>query len=342
MSCLKPKTRRASRREALVLIACSAVASLGLALLPCCASGGKPVPLIGVLMVSDSRSRTLEGLTDALARGGFVAGATVNYAVSNAEGDVSKLPDLARRLAAMKPSVLCPLGGAEAEACYAAVRGTGIPIVYAGVTSPVELGLAASLLEPLPGITGVRTGAVEMTGKRLQITRLFFPEAKTVTVVFDPSSVPCTECAAMAREVAPRLGLVARLVPVRDAGEVAEFAGRLAAEGHEVLLGAPCPLILDTRKDVLIPAATRAGVAFFGFDWEAVRDGALLAYGPGTRSAGETAARLVVRVLEGARAESLPVELAREIGLAVNLRQAQAMGIALPPKLLAMADMVVR
>ncbi|NQT20632.1 MAG: ABC transporter substrate-binding protein, partial [Planctomycetes bacterium] len=289
-----------------------------------CAKKPEPPHVIGIVLIPDEfRQPTVDGLVDGLAEFGYVEGRNIEYYIVNAHGDRSALPRLAREVVGQRPAVICAVGGAEAEACVDAARGTGVPVVFMGVSSPVERGLARSLLEPLPNTTGVRSGMTSLICKRMQLAKLFFPEIKSVTVLYDPNSVSSAGSLKHGIEIAPTLGLTVKGVPLTTDEEVSRFMNSVDRKEHEVILATPCVLVFKNRKSVIAPGAIRAGIPFFGFDREACKEGAVLAYGSNFYSFGHQGAALVRKILYGIQADSMPIEMPFEIGLSINLRTAR-------------------
>lgn len=308
-----------------------------------CAKEPEPPPVIGIVLIfGELRQPTVNGLIDGLAEVGFVEGRNIEYIIADAHGDRSELPRLAEVLVRQRPSVICAVGGAEAEACVAAARSTGVPVVFMGVSSPVERGLAKSPLEPLPNTTGVRSGMTRLISKRMQLAKLFFPEIKSVTVLYDPNSVSSAGSLDLGIKTAPMLGLTVKGVPLTTDEEVSEFMNSVDRKEHEVILGTPCVLVFKNRKSVIVPGAIRAGIPFFGFDREACKEGAALAYGPNFYSIGYQGAALVHKILHGTRADSMPIEMPSELGLSINLKTARQIGVPFPPEAVAIADFVIR
>jgi len=304
-------------------------------------------PLVAILMVADFRQPTVDGLIEGLAGFGYLSGerertGNILYRIVNAKGDRAALRRLAKELVAQRPAVLCAVGGIEADACIAAARATGVPVIFAGLDNPVERGLAKSLLEPLPDTTGVRSGSTELIAKRMELAKLFFPAIKSVSVLYEPGYVTGEESLRLARRAGEILGLAVKPVPLKSDQDVRQFMESVDPEEHEMLLGTPSFLVFSNRKDVIAQGAIRAKVPFFGFDRQACREGAVLAYGSDFVTFGRQAAHLVRSVLEGAKADSLPIELASDIDLCVNLITAEKMDLTLPPLVVDLADFIMQ
>jgi putative ABC transport system substrate-binding protein len=178
--------------------------------------------------------------------------------------------------------------------------------------------------------------------KRMQLAKLFFPEIKSVTVLYDPNSVSSAGSLKLGIEIAPTLGLTVKGVPLTTDEEVSRFMNSVDRKEHEVILGTPCVLVFKNRRSVIAPGAIRAGIPFFGFDREACKEGAVLAYGSNFYSFGHQGAALVRKILYGIQADSMPIEMPFEIGLSINLRTARHIGITFPPEVVEMADFVIR
>jgi len=308
---------------------------------PGCGVSESEQPLVAMLLLGDFRRPLVAGVTAGLADLGLPEGSGVRYCIVTAQGQRPALPKLARQLVRMRPAVICAVGGVEAEACLAAARGTGIPLVFVGVSSPVERGLARSLLQPLPNTTGVRSGFTNLIGKRLQLAKLIIPHLHTPTVLYDPRSTSSTLSLERGLDVAPALGLRLRVVALATDNDVQRFIRSLPG-GHQVILATPSALIARNRASVIIPAANDARVPFFALDREACNEGAPFAYGSASYQVGYQAARIIHNVLTGTTPDAMPVERPADIGLSINLAAVRSLGIPLPPQVAGIADTIVQ
>jgi len=295
-------------------------------------SAPKELAIVAVLMLGDFRLPTLEGLEEGLAQFGYNAG-TIRMEIRNAHGNTQRLAELASELCALKPAVLCPLGAVETDTMLPIGETKGIPVVFMGVSSPVEWGLVKTLLKPSRNVTGVQSVSPELMPKRLWWVWLLLPEIKTVSVLHEPGSVPSTMAVERCREIAPRLGLKIRTIELRNIEEVRAFADGLGEEEHEIVMMTPSALLFSNRKEILIPATRRAGVPFFGLDRQSVDEGATLAYGASFYAFGRQGARLVGRVLAGLPASGMPVEVPDVIELSLNVPVARELNVPLPKQL---------
>jgi len=304
-----------------------------------CAAKPDP-PLVAMLLYGEFRQPVVDGLTDGLASLGLVEGTNVRYCIVNADSDESAIEKHARQLVAMRPAVICATGGAEADSAVAAAMGTGIPVVFIGVSSPIERGLARNFLHPIPGTTGVRSGFSGLIGKRLQLIKLIMPDVSTATVLYNPRNVPSALSLERGMALAGHLGLRLRPVAVATDDDIEQFIDSLPAD-HEIILGTPAEVIFKNRASAIVPGTLAAGVPFVAFDKEACDEGAPFAYGPGFRAMGYQAATMVLKVLRGTKPEEIPIERPSDIGLTINLTTANSLGIPMPPQVLGIADTIV-
>jgi len=317
-------------RTIVLAVAAAAIITLGV-LLWSYLGVSEELPLVAVLMLDDFRQPTLDGLRDELERLGY-GPATIRMEIRNAKGDMEMLDDLALELCALKPAVLCPLGGVEADAT-AISEAVGIPVVFMGVSSPIERVLVRSLFEKSRNITGVHSMSTELMPKRLWWIWLLFPDIKTVSVLYEPDNVPSSVSLEKCLMVAPRLGLTIRPIALGSIEEVVAFADALQEGEHEILLATPSAFLFTARERIIIPATRRAKVPLFGVDRKAVDQGAMIAYGASFYDFGRQGARLVERVLSGLPASEIPVEAPDVIELSLNISVARELNFPLPKQL---------
>jgi putative ABC transport system substrate-binding protein len=279
---------------------------------------------------------TVEGLKAGLRDLGFLDGRDVAFDIRFAEGKPEAIPVLAETLVKDGVDLLFTSNEAAAQAARAATRTR--PIVFTLVGDPVAAGIVKQLAHPGGNITGVSSLTTELVGKRLEALKTLTPTLTRVRAIYyaaDPSSLAAV---LKAQEVAPRLGLTVVARAVGNAQQLEE-ALREIPRGEGLLppdiatLDIPAA-ILETSLSSRIPAVFPSSL------W--VGHGGLASYGPDYRAQGVQAARLVAKILRGARPEDLPVEGAVKINLAVNLKTASQLGVTVPRKVLLRADLLKR
>ena len=233
---------------------------------------------------------------------------------------------------------------AGAAAASAAMRATSrIPIVFYHASDPVAHGLVASLSRPEGNVTGFAVMEDEITPKLLQFVREVKPEARLVARLFDPEATPedvRQRSAAQHDVAAERLGLRLRELAVRSRADIEAALPEAKAQGIDALVVEGSTLLFSNRFVVARLAMRHALPAVYRDRQFATADG-LMAYGEDLVDLQRRAAVYVDRLLRGARIGGLPVQQASKLELVVNLKAAKALGLEMPPALLARADEVI-
>jgi len=302
-------------------------------------SSGKP-PRIGFLnnlnpsAASASTEAILRGLQDL----GWIDGKNMAIEYRWADGDMARHPALVSELLSLPVALIVTAGTPAVRAAQHATH--IIPIVVAIMPDPVALGFAASLARPGGNITGLANLFEELTPKQLQVLREVLPKATRVALLSDPAMGD--RGIQSATETAARmLGLVTRVLQVGNANELdlaIRTAKRERADGVLVL---PSPFFNRYRARIAELASAQK-LPTFSESSEYVKDGGLLSYGPNFPQMYYRAASYVDRILKGAQPGELPIERPTNFELVVNLKTANALGIALPQQLLLRADEVIQ
>ena len=293
---------------------------------------------IGILSPELPPPGFLEAFRQGLRELGYVEGQNIAFEIRSAEGYGQRLAALANHLVELKVDAIVAVNTQSVQAAKKA--STTIPIVMTRIADPVKSGLVRSLSKPGGNITGLSFMVDELSGKRLALLKEAFPSISRVAVLwYEPN--PGAEIAVGAIKAASReLGLGLLLLPVHGSADLVG-AFQAAARGRvEALIVIDDVVTTQHRVEILNLAATHslAVVSQYRAFAEA---GALLAYGPNTSTMYRRAAYYVDRILKGADAGDLPVEQATIFDLAINLKTAKALGVTIPPSLLARADEVI-
>ena len=269
---------------------------------------------------------------------GYVEGQNLAIEFRAAEGKVDRLPDLAAELVRSKVDLIVASGS---EATLQAVRKTTatIPIVMVAIDyDPIKAGYVAALARPGGNVTGVFFQQLELSGKRLEIGREAVPKATRVAILWDTFSanqLKGAETAAQALGLS-LLGLELGFPPY-DYDKVMQVAVR---RGCEALFVPSSPLVYRDRVRIAEAALRKRLPAVFAHR-EHAEAGALISYGPNMSEMYRGAAVYVSRILKGANPADLPVEQPTKFELVINLKTAKALGLTIPPSLLARADQVI-
>jgi ABC-type uncharacterized transport system substrate-binding protein len=314
------------------------LASLAGALAAPVAAGGQPrMPTIGVLSPTTADNPIIKAFEQALAGQGYVADKTVRLEARHTAGRGDRLLDFASELADHKVDVVVVWSSAGALAAQRAIR--RIPIVFVSVTAPEKIGLVQSVVRPGGNITGVAFTSTEATySKTLEILKEAVPTANRVAVLLGQAN-PVTM---QAIDLAIR-GLKITVEP-HTAAEPEHLDGALAAIGGskaDAMYVPPSGLAYQHRRKIIDFAARSRLPTVYPFR-ESVEEGGLLSFGASQAGMARQAASFVARILQGARPGELPVEQPTQYDLLINLKTAKALGLTIPPSLLARADQVIK
>jgi ABC-type uncharacterized transport system substrate-binding protein len=322
------------RREFITLLGSAAAWPL--------AARAQSAPVVGFLAsysLDRSGNRLAVAFREGLKEIGYEEGRNVRIEYASAEGDYSQLPALAADLVARRVSAIAAVGGSPA-ALAAKQATTSIPVVFQVGVDPVQLGIVPSLNRPGGNVTGIANLSIELGPKRLELMHELVPAARTMAVLMNPLN-PSAETVSRDIVAAARaLGLQIQLLHARSAGEVeAAFAdlSRLGAQAL-VIIGDP---FFNSQSERLASLALRHSLpASYQFT-EFTSAGGLISYGSNLADAHRQAGNYTGRVLKGERPADLPVQQATKVELIINLKTAKALGLEIPPTLLARSDEVI-
>ncbi len=300
---------------------------------------GKAMPRIGYLSGGvRSDSMRLEAFRQGLRELGYVEGQNVSFEWRYTE-DASRLPHLAAELVRLKVDVIVT-GGAGATRPAKEATAT-IPIVMAQDSDPVESGFVASLARPGGNVTGLATLHPAISAKRLEFLKELVPRLSraayfgTSTWSGNARGLRETQLAAAA------LGVKLQYVDVsrpRDFETAFQTAAKGQVDGGLMLVWGP---VVGARRRAVVELAVKHRLPTIYRDRELVDAGGLMAYGPNIADLFRRAALYVDRILKGAKPADLPIEQPTTFELVINLKTAKALGLTIPPSLLARADQVI-
>lgn len=290
---------------------------------------------LGVLAATERSIELTRRVTlPELAKLGFVEGR--NLIVDPRIGSEAALPGLARDLVAAAPDAIIAV---SAAAGFAREATSTVPIIIFG-PDPVRQGLVESLARPGGNVTGVAILATELNAKRLDLLHEAVPTLRRVAALLWRTSPEREASEREMRAVAERLGLELFVFDVgRPEDYPATFAAMRSAAAQALTISAHAELYRDSETLAALALEARVPTVC---EWaEMARDGCLLGYGPSLTELRRRLALYAARIFQGMAPGELPIEGPTRFELAVNLKTARALGIEIPPALLARADEVI-
>jgi putative tryptophan/tyrosine transport system substrate-binding protein len=313
----------------------------GAAVWPLAARAQPSTPkVIGYLSSSsseDDASRLFafrRGLNDA----GFTEGQNVVIEYRFGGNNVARLPALAADLVDRRVAVIATVGGLTLARAAKAASAT-IPIVFEVGGDPVQAGLVASLNRPGSNATGVAMLFAELEPKRLELLRELVPQAMRFAAMINPSGANLASRMGELQAAAAAMGVRIGACCAADSTEIDAAFASLVPNGDAILVTAD-PLFADRSAQIATLAARYAIPAIYFMREQAVVGG-LISYGPSYSDQVRQVGIYVGRILMGEKPADLPVMQPTKFELVVNLRTANALGLTVPPNLLALADEVI-
>jgi len=295
---------------------------------------------IGVLMnVEDADSRaSYAAFVEALLRLGWTDGRNVQIETRWGGSRASDLQRHATDLVALTPEVIVASGASTLAPLLQATR--TVPIVFAAVPDPVGAGFIESMAHPGGNATGFVQSEYTLSGKWLELLKEIAPSVTRTAVLRDPLLPNAIGQYAVIQSVAPALGVDVTVINLRDAGEIERAVTAFAGSPNGGLIVTTSPLAIAHRELIIALAAKHKLPAVYwrrGF----VASGGLISYGFDVLQQFRGAAGYVDRILTGEKAADLPVQAPTKYELVINLKAAKALGLDVPPSLLARADEVI-
>ena len=303
------------------------------------AGAAAALPVIGLLNPTspDANADRLRAFRQGLKDTGYVEGENVAVVYRWAESRFDRLPALAAELVRRQVAVIATTDTASAVAAKAAT--TTIPIVFAVSEDPVRLGLVASLNRPGGNATGVNFFVTELGSKQLGLLHELIPAAARVGLLVNPKSRTTERTMRDVTAAASAIGPQVDVVQASDSREIESVFKRLS-NGADALLVGPGAFIVNRGLQLVALAARHAVPAGYVLR-EYAEAGGLMSYGAKVRDAYREIGVYVARILKGATPGDLPVVQSTKFELVINLPTARALGLDVPPKLLARADEVI-
>jgi len=322
-----------NRRELMILLLGNAMAARALR------AQQKAMPVIGYLNGTSpaANAESLAAFRKGLSETGRVEGQNLAMEYRWAEFHYERLPALAADLVDRKVDVIAACGGAG-EALAAKGATSTIPIVFTVGADPVETGLVASLARPGGNLTGVAILNVELGQKRVELISELVPQARVIGYLINPNNSAIGPNIASTREAAGVRGLQLEILKAGAEGEIDAVFASLVQHVDALVVGDP---LFNSRREQIVALAARYRVPAIYNGREYVAAGGLISYGANFAAPYHQIGIYAGRILNGAKPADLPVHQPTTFELVVNLTTAKALGLTVPPSVLARADEVI-
>ena len=296
--------------------------------------GGARIPRIGIIDDAPIWDHFRQGLHDL----GYIEGRNIAIEYRSAEGDFDRLRQAARELASLPVNILVVYGSSATRAARQAT--STIPIVMIGVGDPVRARFVTNLARPGGNVTGTTSLGPELVGKRIEILKECVPGLARVAFLWNPDNDSNLAFLEELIIAVPALGLQLISVPMRTSEEYEGVFAAMMQRQPNAFVTQNDPLILQHIGQIIDFVAEHRLPAMYQAK-ENVEAGGLMAYGATLSDLFTRSAWYVHRILQGAKPADLPVEQPTKFELSINLKTAKALGIEVPPALLARADEVI-
>jgi putative tryptophan/tyrosine transport system substrate-binding protein len=325
------------RREVISLLGAAAAAW------PLAVRAQQPaLPVVGFLRIgsADANTRNVAAFRKGLGETGYVEVQNVTVEYHWLEDHYDRVPAAVADLVRRQVAVIAVPGNTPAALAAKAATAT-IPIVFGVTEDPVRLGLVTSLAQPGGNATGINFFVNEVVAKRLQLLHELVPKAVQIAVLVNPANAANTEATLRdVREAAPAIGLQIRVLNATTIGEIdAAFAGFADQRPDALFVGGNA--FFTDRRVQFATLTARYGIPATYAQNDFVSAGGLMSYGTDLADTFHQVGVYTGQILKGAKPADLPVLQSTKFAFAINLQTARALGIAVPPGVLSIADEVI-
>lgn len=279
----------------------------------------------------------LERLREGLRELGYVEGSSLVLVPRFAEGDFNRLPQLVEELGTERLDVIVARGPSTD---YTKTVRRRVPVVFIYSGDPIAAGFADSLARPGRNMTGLTFMALELSAKRIELLRELIPRGSKLALLSNPEHAGELAEYRVTEEAAKRVGFDVTRYLVRTPADLTKTYGEIRAARPDAMIVFPDSLTLQRCKEIVEFAAAARIPAMYGWT-DFVEAGGLVSYGARLADHFKTLASFVDKIVKGGDASTIPIEQVGRVGLALNMTAVRALGLTVPPTLLARAERVI-
>jgi putative ABC transport system substrate-binding protein len=272
-----------------------------------------------------------------LAKRGYALGQNLTYEARGADGNIETTP---QKMAELKAAKVDAVVTVSYPAALAAKESGVATVIATGSGDPVATGLIESLAHPGGNVTGIADDAATLSTKRLGLLKELLPHLHRVAMIWNKDDLGMSLRYQSSAKAAQEIGVTVHALGVREPDDFNEAFAEMNSEPPDAILMVSDSLTLLNRKRIFDFAAERRLPAIYEQDF-VTRDGGLMSYGADPAESFDRAAALVDRLFKGAKPADLPVEQPTRYVFVINMKTAKAMGLSIPPTLLALVDEVI-
>ena len=308
---------------------------------PLVARAQQATPVVGFIRTTsaDNSVKFVEAFRSGLSELGYTQGHNVAVEYRYAQGQIDRLPAIMTELVSRRVAVMVATGGTLSARAAMAATST-IPIVFTTGDDPIKAGLVPNLSHPAGNLTGISLFATRHAPKRLELLHEFLPNASKIAILLNPLNPDSEEEGKDAESAARALGVATLMLKASTESEI-EFAFAKVVEQRASALMLGADTFFTSQRSRISTLASYLRVPTMDAVREYVEAGGLISYGAKLTGVYRQAGVYTGRILKGDRPGDLPVQLPTTFELVINLKTAKALGLDVPPTLLARADEVI-
>ena len=328
---ITPRALRAKSSKGIIFL------SVAIILLACSAQDAKAQKIltIGSLNTAEQFIDAFEGFKSRMVELGYKEGHNVRYAHHNSKGNADVLRSMAQKLVDDKVDMIITTSTTGTVVAAKATAGTRIPVVFLSAGNPQKLvknyGTSGS------NLAGISSASLELTAKRFELLKELYPRAKRIAMPVDPKGVNYQSIVAEIQESTPRLGYAVSEVHVLSVADVAKVAPSITRKNYDGIF-MPADSLVSEGIKAWVRQSIKEKLPLVTSLLVNVKRGCLLTYASDYTALGKQGAVLADKILKGAKAADLPIELPDKIFLALNLKTAKAIGLRIPKEILLRTD----